>query len=92
MIETLINIDIYLFHLINSTLTLSFFNKICSGDSEIVSLSLSGSKIVPINKTGSSDHHNKYLPHKPLHKFGTEVTVSPFPLECSFSLNTIGKQ
>jgi|GEM_PF-1302801 len=59
---------------------------------EIVSLSLSGSKIVPINKTGSSDHHNKYLPHKPLHKFGTEVTVSPFPLECSFSLNTIGKQ
>lgn len=28
MIETLINIDIYLFHLINSTLTLSFFDKI----------------------------------------------------------------
>jgi len=28
MIETLINIDIYLFHLINSTLTLSFIDKI----------------------------------------------------------------
>ncbi|MBN2017556.1 MAG: TonB-dependent receptor [Candidatus Cloacimonetes bacterium] len=59
---------------------------------EFLSLSMSGSKIFPINKTTNSDHYNKDIPHNPLHKLNSEIEVSLLPIELSLSITNLGRQ
>ncbi len=69
-----------------------FSGTFCWSPLELLSFSISGSKIFPFNKTHNSDHYDNYLPNKPLHKLMSEIVISLPPVELSFSATNLGKQ
>jgi len=51
-----------------------------------------GSRNYPINKTTSSDHYDKYLTNKPLHKVQGKVSYSFMNIKLFASILDVGKQ
>ncbi|MEA2103511.1 MAG: TonB-dependent receptor [Candidatus Cloacimonadota bacterium] len=56
------------------------------------SFSGSSSKFLPLNKSADSDHYNKFLVYKPLHKINGKIEFSYNEFKINFSLSKLGKQ